>query len=110
MANTFKSYTKASVTNSLTDIYTTPGATTTIVIGIALANILDNGTTVYADVKIDKATGDDIFIIRNVPLYDGSAFTLADTGKIILETGDKIQAISDTASSVDIVVSVLEQT
>ena len=110
MANTFKSYTKASVTDGLTDIYTAPGATTSIIIGIALANKLDNGNTVYADVKIDKATGDDVFLIRNVPLYDGAAFTFVDTGKIILETGDKLQAISDTASSVDIIVSVLEQT
>ena len=110
MANTFKSYTKTTVTNSLTDIYTVPSATTSIVIGISLANILDNGNTVYADVKVDKSTGDDVFLIKNAPLYAGAAFTLSDTGKIILETGDKIQAISNTASSVDILVSVLEQT
>lgn len=111
MANTFKSYTKASVTTALTDVYTTPAATTSIVIGISLSNTLDNGNTVYADVKVDKAAAvDDVFLIRNAPLYDGAAFTLADTGKIILETGDKIQVISDTASSVDVLVSVLEQT
>tara|TARA_B100002019_G_scaffold266793_1_gene257358 strand:- start:571 stop:903 length:333 start_codon:yes stop_codon:yes gene_type:complete len=109
MANTFKSYTKASITNALTDVYTAPGATTSIIIGIAMANILDNGTTVHADVKVDKATGDDIFLIKNVALYDGAAFTFVDTGKIILETGDKLQVISDITSSVDVIVSVLEQ-
>ena len=49
-------------------------------------------------------------MIRNVALYDGSSFTLADTGKIILETGDKIKAISNTSNSVDVILSVLEQT
>ena len=110
MANAFKSYTKTAVTNSLTDIYTVAGGTTSTVIGICLANILNNGTTVYCDVKIDKSTGDDVWLIRNAALYDGSSFTLSDTGKIILETGDKLQAISDTATSVDVIVSVLEQT
>lgn len=110
MANTFKSYTKASVTNSLTDVYTTPGGTTTIVIGICLTNSTGSGT-VNASVKVDKANVslDDVWLIRNVPLYDGSSFTLADTGKIILETGDKLQVISDTATSIDVITSVLEQ-
>lgn len=110
MANTFKSFTKASVTTSLTDVYTTPAATTSIVIGICLTNSTGTGT-VYADVKLDKSAAvDDVWLIRNVPLYNGSSFTLADTGKIILETGDKIQVISDTTTSVDVLVSVLEQT
>jgi len=109
MANTFKSYTKASVSTSTVDIYTVPSATTTIVIGVALANRLGTGT-VYADIIVDKATGNDVYMIRNVALYDGSSFTLADTGKIILETGDKIKAISNTSNSVDVILSVLEQT
>ena len=54
MANTFKSYTKASVSTSTVDIYTVPSATTTIVIGVALANRLGTGT-VYADIIVDKA-------------------------------------------------------
>ena len=110
MANTFKSYTRSSVSNSLTDLYTVPSGTTTIVIGVALANRIGAGTVVYADILIDKSSGDDVYMIRNAALYDGSSFTIADTGKIILNTGDKVRAISNTPNSVDVILSVLEQT
>lgn len=109
MANAFKSYTKASVGITTTDVYTVPGATTATVIGFALAN-RTGGNTVYANVLVDKSTGDDIYLIRNAALYDGSGFEFNGGNKICLETGDKIQASSDTESSVDIIVSVLEQT
>jgi hypothetical protein len=108
MANTFKSYTKASVGAVLTDVYTVPGATTATVIGFALANRTGSGT-VYADVIVNKSSGDDVYIIRNASLYDGSGFEFNAGNKIVLETGDKIQVQSDTSSSVDIIVSVLEQ-
>lgn len=111
MANAFKSYTKASVSTSTVDVYTVAGGTTSTIIGIVLTNRLGTGT-VYADVLLNKAnvSDDDVYLIRNVALYDGASFTLSDTGKIILETGDKIQAISNTLNSVDITISVLEQT
>lgn len=111
MANAFKSYTKASVSTSTVDVYTVAGGTTATVIGIVLTNRLGTGVT-YADVLVDKAdvTADDVYLVRNVKLYDGGSYTLSDTGKIILETGDKIRAVSNTLNSVDIMVSVLEQT
>lgn len=109
MANTFKSYTKASLGTVTSDVYTTPGGTTTILIGITMSNSLGSGT-VYGDVILNKSVGDTVYMIRNVPLYDGASFTLANTGKVILNTGDKIQARSNTNSSVDLVLSVLEQT
>lgn len=108
MANTFKSYTKASVGISTTDVYTVPGATTSIIIGFVLANRV--GGTVYADVLINKVSLDDVYMIKNAALYDGSAFEFNAGNKIILEAGDKVQVVSDTSSSVDIMVSVLEQT
>ena len=110
MANTFKSYTTASIGQSTSTIYTVPSGTTTIVIGIALANKLNTGSTVTADVFVDKASGSDVYMIRNVELYDGGSFTLAGTGKIILNTGDKLKMSASANFSVDVIVSVLEQT
>ena len=111
MANAFKSYTKASVGITTTDVYTVPGATTSTVIGFALANRTGSGT-VYANVLVDKSdvSADDIYLIRNAALYDGSGFEFNAGNKICLETGDKIQVSANTADSVDIIVSVLEQT
>ena len=112
MANTFKSFTKASVSTSTVDIYTVAGGTTSVLIGLIVTNRLGSGTPVYADVLLEKAdvSADDIYLVRNVKLYDGITYTLSDTGKIILETGDKIRATSNTLNSVDIMISVLEQT
>ena len=108
MANTFKSITKASVGTVTQDVYTVPGATTTVVIGFCLSN--RTGSNVTADVFIDKSTGDDVYIVKGILIPDGSLYDFNAGNKIILQTGDKIQVTSSTASSVDVIVSVLEQT
>lgn len=111
MANTFKSFTKASVSTSLTTIYTCPSSTTTIVIGIALANKLTGGSTVYGSIYISKyGAPDDIYMIRDAALYPGSLLTVADTGKIILQEFDAVKVITDSTNSTDVILSVLEQT
>jgi len=108
MANTFKSITKASVGTITQDVYTVPGATTTVVIGFCLSNRTESNVT--ADVFIDKSTGDDVYIVKGILIPDGSLYDFNAGNKIILQTGDKIQITSNTASSVDVIVSVLEQT
>jgi len=110
MANTFKSYTKASIGVSTTDAYTVPSSTTAVVIGCNLSN--KTGNQINASLIINKFDGnaDDVYLIRNIPIPNGSSFEFSAGNKIILETGDKIQVISDTASSVDAIISVLEQT
>lgn len=108
MANTFKSITKSSVGISTQDVYTVPGATTAVVIGFCLSNITESNVT--ADVFINKSTGDDVYIVKGILIPDGSLYDFNAGNKIILETGDKIEITSNTASSVDVIVSVLEQT
>ena len=110
MANTFKSYTKASIGTSLVDVYTVPVSTTAVVIGCNLSN--RTGDQVNANLFINKADAgaDDIYLVRNIPIPNGSAFEFNAGNKIILVAGDKIQVSSDVVTSVDAVVSVLEQT
>ena len=109
MANTFKSYTKASIGTSTTDVYTVPASTTAVVIGCNLSN--RTGDQVNGNVLINKAgADDDVYLIRNIPIPNGSAFEFNAGNKIILSAGDKIQVSSDVASSIDAIVSVLEQT
>jgi len=109
MANVFKSYTKTSIGTSTTDVYTVPASTTAVVIGCNLANI--TGDQVNGNVIINKSgANDDVYLIRNIPIPNGSAFEFNAGNKIILQTGDKIQISSDIASSIDAIVSVLEQT
>lgn len=108
MANTFKSYTDNSIGTTVADVYTVPASTTAVVIGCNLSN--RTGDLVNANLIISKVSGDDVYLIRNIPIPNGSAYEFSAGNKIILETGDKIQVQSDTASSVDAIVSVLEQT
>lgn len=110
MANTFKSYTKSSIGISTQDVYTAPVATTSVVIGLVLSN--RTGNQVTCDVLLNKSNvaSDDVYLIRNLLLPNGSSFEYISGSKLIMETGDIIQVVSDTASSVDVTVSVLEQT
>lgn len=102
MANTFKNYTSASVGTGATTTYTVPSSTTSVMIGCNLANRTASSITV--DVQ---AAG--VYIIKDAPIPAGSALSVLD-GKIILETTDTVIVTSSTASSCDVLVSVLEQT
>jgi len=102
MANTFKNYTSTSIGTSATTVYTVPASTTSVVIGLNLANRTASSVTV--DVQLGST-----YIVKDAPVPAGSALSALD-GKIIAETTDTIVVTSDTASSVDAIVSVLEQT
>tara|TARA_Y100000004_G_C8821074_1_gene371942 strand:- start:264 stop:590 length:327 start_codon:yes stop_codon:yes gene_type:complete len=108
MANTFKSYTDTGIGTSEATVYTVAANTVAVVIGCNIANL--TGDQISASVRLDKSTGDDIYIIKNIPIPNGSAFEFNTGNKIVMETGDAIKIVSDTASSLDVVISVLEQT
>jgi len=102
MANTFKNYTSTSIGTSPTTVYTVPGSTTSVVIGLNMANRTASSVTV--DVQLGST-----YIVKDAPVPAGSALSALD-GKIIAETTDTIVVTSDTASAIDAIVSVLEQT
>ena len=108
MANNFKLKTKASVGITTVGIYTVPGATTTTVLGITLANV--SGTGINATVGISRTSADSVSIIRNVPIPQGSSLEFMAGNKVVLETGDIVTVKSDTASSLDASLSILEMT
>ena len=45
-----------------------------------------------------------------MPIPSGASYEFIAGSKLVMETGDKIQVLSDTANSVDSLISVLEQT
>ena len=102
MANTFKNYTSASVGTGATTTYTVPSSTTSVMIGCNLAN------RTVSQIKVDVQVAG-VYLAKGVPIPAGSALSALD-GKIILETTDTVVVTSDTASSCDVIVSVLEQT
>ena len=102
MAQTFKNYTAASIGSTPTTVYTVASATTSILIGVNLANRTASQITVSAQLGTT-------YIVKNAPIPSGGALSVLE-GKIIAEAADTIVVTSDTASSCDAIVSVLEQT
>ena len=76
------------------------------VIGIRCCNILTS--TIAVDVKIAKG-GDDYFLAKGVSIPPNSAIELIQGGaKIVLASGDTLEAVSDTASNLDVAVSYID--
>ena len=101
MANTFKNFTSASVGTGATTTYTVPSSTTAIMMGCNLAN----RTTSQIAVDVQVAG---VYLVKGAPIPANSALGVLD-GKIILEAADTVVVTSDTASSADVILSVLEQ-
>ena len=64
MANTFKLKTKANVGVSTSNVYVVPSATTTVVIGVTLANT--TGSSINVGVGVTRASTDDVNLMKNV--------------------------------------------
>ena len=101
MANTFVNYTGAAVGTTPSTVYTVPAATTAVMIGMNVANVTTSQITV--DVQVAG-----VYLVKGVPIPAGSSLSVLD-GKIIMEAADTAVVTSNTAASVDVIISVLEQ-
>jgi len=108
MANNFKLKTKSSVGVTTVGIYTVPGATTTTILGITLANV--SGSGINVSVGIARTLADNVSIIRNVPIPQGSSLEFMAGNKVVLEPQDEVNVKSDVSSSLDVSLSILEMT
>ena len=109
MANTFKLKTKANVGVTTVGIYTAPAATTTVVIGITMANT--SGSGVNVGVGITRAgTTEDIKLLKTAPLPQGSSLEFMAGNKVVLEATDTLTVDSDTNNSVDAALTIMEIT
>ena len=117
MANTFKVVTFAAEPNSAGTpytVYTTPGSTTTVVIGLVLANI--NTTAVTAEVELVSTTSGGgraaqngtSFLVKDVSIPTGSSLEILSGGKVILETGDAIRIDCSVADKLSGTLSIME--
>ncbi len=111
MASAFKTATSASIGTSLTTVYTCPSGTTSTIIGLYLCN--QSGGAIEANVEFMDASSSNAHfgIVSQIEIPGQS--TLAPIGgdaKVVLEAGDAIKVQSNIASSIDVVLSYLEQT
>ena len=109
MASTFKNSTERAVGTSPTDVgNAVPAGTEVTVIGLSLANI--TAGNVKATIAINDGSNT-TNIAKNIPIPTETALVvIGGDQKVVLMTGDKIVITSDTASSVDVLMSYLEIT
>lgn len=119
MANTFKVVSHdvmPASSGTPEDLYTTPSSTTTIVIGLMVANV--HTAQVTASVKLVSdtsgggrtATNTTTFLAKDVPVAVGQSKNILAGGKIVIETTDKIQVDCSVADKVSVTMSILEIT
>jgi len=103
MANTFSREITATTTAATpVTVYTAPAATTTVVIGFMISNLLASAVTVSIEVASTNMGTD-------IPIPAGSALSALD-GKIVLEAADTITVECDTLNGVEIILSIMEIT
>ena len=109
MANSFKNSVRPSIGTTPVDVYTAGAGVTSTIISLSLANRIDY--SVQVDVQItDTSTANSAFLVKGVAVDPGGTFVLiGGDQKLVLETTDKITVSSSLASSVDCVISILEQ-
>ena len=119
MANTFKVVSHdvmPASSGTPEDLYTTPGSTTTVVLGIMVANV--HSLQVTASVKLVSdtsgggraATNTTTFLVKDAPIPVGSSLELLSGNKVVLETTDKIQIDCSVADKVSVTMSIMEIT
>jgi len=109
MANSFKIKTDTAVGTSPATIYTCPSSTETTIIGLSIANIVASQIT--ADVQLENSDGDNIYLIKAAPIPVGSTLVVVGGDqKVVMEASDVLKVTTNTASSGDVALSILEIT
>ena len=91
-------------------MYTTPAATTTVVLGLSLANKTTNAVTIqcqFTDASDSNATRQ---LLENVSIPANTTLELFAGQKYILEAGDILKLKAGTGSAIDAVLGVMQIT
>ena len=116
MANTFKIKTNDAMPTSAgtpLTLYTVPGSTTAIVLGLMLCNVHTSQVTV--DVHIESDTSDtetnaNVHAIKDAPIPVGSTLEVMSGNKVVLQATDVLKIDCDVAAKIDATLSVMEIT
>ena len=119
MANTFKVVSHdvmPASSGTPEDLYTTPSSTTTVVLGMVLANV--HTIQVPTSVKLVSdtsgggraATNTTTFLLKDAPIPVGGSLEILAGNKVVLETTDKIQVDCSVADKTSVTMSIMEIT
>jgi len=124
MANTFRNKTSKGVGTSYfqvgansagasqTGAYAVPSSTETTVIGLSLSNKTTSSVDVDVALSATMAnTTNDLSMATTMPIPAGSTLVLVGGDqKLVMETGELVKVKSSAASSIDVIMSLLEIT
>ena len=114
MASTFKVKTHRLIGTTATTVnsYSVAASTTTTVIGLTLANRTNGPIT--ADAMHNDgvgAAGKDTYLIYKAPIPSGgSLVVVGGEQKVVLQNAHSVTCVSNTATSLDVTMSILELT
>lgn len=111
MASTFKNSWSEDVDHSAVEnVYTTPGSTTSIVIGLTLTNKSANDITATVSLCDYSDSSNDIVFLNEVNIPKNTALEIMRGNKIVLEAQDIIKVQASAASSLNVFATLLEIT
>ena len=113
MANTFQLKNNAVMPSSAgtpDTLYTVPSSTTTVVIGLTLANVHTSQVTASVTVIDSSNSNETSHVIKDAPIPVGSSIEIMSGNKIILEASDIIKVDCSVADKVSATLSIMEIT
>tara|TARA_R110001592_G_scaffold291421_1_gene560791 strand:+ start:632 stop:991 length:360 start_codon:yes stop_codon:yes gene_type:complete len=119
MANTFKVVSHdvmPASSGTPEDLYTTPGSTTTVILGMVLANVHTSQVTTSVKLVSDTSGGGraadntTTFLLKDAPIPVGGSIEILAGNKVVLETTDKIQIDCSVADKTSVTMSIMEIT
>ena len=81
-------------------------STKSILIGGTFANLAPDQVKIYVELH-DSSGEANTNICNDIPVPTGSSFVISDAGKTVMEANDQIVVYSNTATAVDVTLSVL---
>lgn len=109
MANTFKNALARNVGTSAVTVYSAPTspAAKSICIELDVCNTTNSGVTCDAYIT---SGGSDYYIVKGAPVPVGGSLQVVAGQKIVLNgtNSDALKVVSSTASSLDVIASILE--
>lgn len=111
MANAFKNKLTKNVGTTEVGVYTAGTSVTATLIGLSVANTNSTSTVSVTVNLVDMSTSTTCSLATNTDIPVGSTLVVVGGDqKVVLEESDEVSVVSDLTSSLDVVVSILEQT
>lgn len=108
MANTFTSYVQRNIGTSAVAMVTVASATQTTCIGLTVANT--TASTITVDIYVTRSATN-YYVVKGASVPTGTSFVaIGGDQKLVLTASDILYVVSNTATSADAILSVLNIT